>query len=90
MLKICLTGIISFASTNIDNIFILIILFSQVGSTMKKRDIILGEYLGISFLVLVSILISYSLSAISTGQLAYLGWVPILLGLKTGLDYLQE
>lgn len=49
LIKTIITAFISFASTNIDDIFILMLFFSQVNSIMKKRHVILGQ-----FIVLVS------------------------------------
>jgi cadmium resistance protein CadD (predicted permease) len=61
MLGILITSIASFASTNIDDIFILMILYSQVNEKIKKRDIVIGQYLGIGILVVLSILGAFGL-----------------------------
>nr|WP_242590604.1 cadmium resistance transporter [Enterococcus sp. MSG2901] len=81
---------ISFISTNIDDIFILTILFSQVGKNLSKKDIVFGQYLGVGLLVLISILASHSLNRIQTEYLGLLGFIPIFLGIKSWFDFVKN
>lgn len=90
MLTTLTTSMISFISTNIDDIFILTILFSQVGKNLSKKDIVLGQYLGVGLLVLFSILASHSLNRIQTEYLGLLGIIPIFLGIKSWLDFVKN
>ncbi|WP_218657908.1 MULTISPECIES: cadmium resistance transporter [Enterococcus] len=90
MLTTLTTSLISFISTNIDDIFILTILFSQVGKNLSKKDIVLGQYLGVGLLVLFSILASHSLNRIQTEYLGLLGIIPIFLGIKSWLDFVKN
>lgn len=90
MLTTLTTSLISFISTNIDDIFILTILFSQVGKNLSKKDIVLGQYLGVGPLVLFSILASHSLNRIQTEYLGLLGIIPIFLGIKSWLDFVKN
>lgn len=83
MITTVVTSVLAFVSTNLDDIFVLTILFSQVNQTMKRRDVIIGQYLGIGLLLGISILATYSLRFITTAPLNWLGIVPILLGIKT-------
>ncbi|WP_270608785.1 cadmium resistance transporter [Enterococcus thailandicus] len=90
MLTTLTTSLISFISTNIDDIFILTILFSQVGKNLSKKDIVFGQYLGVGLLVLFSILASHSLNRIQTEYLGLLGIIPIFLGIKSWLDFVKN
>lgn len=90
MLTTLTTSLISFISTNIDDIFISTILFSQVGKNLSKKDIVLGQYLGVGLLVLFSILVSHSLNRIQTEYLGLLGIIPIFLGIKSWLDFVKN
>lgn len=90
MTSLIITNIISFVSTNLDDIFVLTIFFSQVGSKVKKTDVVFGQYLGIGLLVLISITASYGLSFISSDKLGLLGFIPIILGIKSWIDYKKE
>lgn len=83
MITTVVTSVLAFVSTNLDDIFVLTILFSQVNQTMKRRDVIIGQYLGIGSLLGVSIVATYSLRFITTAPLNWLGIVPILLGVRT-------
>jgi len=50
-------GIASFAATNIDDIFVLMMFFSS--STFPVRHVIVGQYIGIALLVSISALGSF-------------------------------
>jgi cadmium resistance protein CadD (predicted permease) len=71
------TGIAAFVATNIDDIFILVFLFSQTGKLLRRRHIILGQYLGFSFLILASTLGVFSNYLIPQECIRLLGLVPI-------------
>ena len=90
MIKIIITAFISFVSTNIDDIFILMLFFSQVNSIMKKRHVILGQFIGISILIAISIIGALGLSVIQHEYVGLLGLLPIYLGIKAYVDYKKE
>lgn len=87
MLGVVLTALVSFISTNIDDIFILMLFFSQVGDKLKKSHIIIGQYLGIITLIVVSILGSIGLNLIPQQYMGLLGIIPIFLGVKEWINY---
>lgn len=84
-----ITGILSFVATNLDDLFLVMILFS-VGNTLKKRDIIIGQYFGLISLLLVSILISNGVKSFPQKYIGILGLVPIFLGARTIWDSYKE
>ena len=90
MVSAIVTAFISFASTNIDDIFVLMVFFSQVDAQMKKHHIIVGQYLGISTLLFISILGSIGLNLIPQQYTGLLGVIPILLGIKEWLKYRKD
>ena len=73
-------GIVVFASTNIDDIFLLAAFFAD--PRLRHRSIVIGQYLGIGALVLVSALAALLALALPEGWVALLGVVPLLLGLS--------
>lgn len=87
MIATIVTAFISFVSTNIDDIFILMILFSQRNNEMKKQHIIIGQYLGIGILVLISIIGALGFSVIPKEYVGVLGLMPIYLGVKAYLGH---
>ena len=72
-------GIVVFASTNIDDIFLLAAFFAD--PRLRARSIVIGQYLGIGVLVLVSALAALLALAFPAGWVALLGAVPLLMGL---------
>jgi len=85
-----ITAFISFVSTNIDDIFVLMLFFSQVNSIMNTRHIIIGQYLGIGALTAISIVGALGISVIPHEYVGLLGLVPIYLGIKAYTDYKKE
>ena len=72
-------GIVVFTSTNIDDIFLLAAFFAD--PRLRARSIVIGQYLGIGALVLVSALAALLALAFPEGWVALLGAVPLLMGL---------
>ena len=71
-------GIVVFVATNIDDIFLLAAFFAD--PRFRARSIVLGQYLGIGALVLVSALAARLALAFPAGWVALLGAVPLLMG----------
>jgi cadmium resistance transport/sequestration family protein len=74
-------GVAAFVATNIDDIFLLTLFFSQVNTTFRKRHIVLGQYLGFAALVAVSTLGFLGTLIVPPAVIGLLGIVPILMGL---------
>jgi cadmium resistance protein CadD (predicted permease) len=70
----------AFVATNIDDIFVLIILFSSLAYPV--RQIVLGQYLGIGSLVAIGVLGSLIALVVPTYVIGLLGIVPIAIGIK--------
>lgn len=85
MIATIITSVVAFASTNIDDVFVLTLLFSQVDHKMKRSDVVIGQYLGVFSLFGISILATFGLHFINMAHLNLLGIVPIFLGIKLGL-----
>ena len=68
-----------FASTNIDDIFVLVSFFAD--QRLESRYIVLGQYIGIATLFAVSLLASLLSLVISRPHLGLLGFIPIIIGL---------
>ncbi|WP_346940169.1 cadmium resistance transporter [uncultured Clostridium sp.] len=90
MISTIITAFISFASTNIDDIFILMLFFSQINSGMEKRHIITGQYLGVILLITISIIGALGVSLIPSEYVGLLGLVPIYLGVKAYIDHKKD
>ncbi len=77
-----LTAVIAFASTNIDDIFVLMLFFSQVNNTFRPRHIVIGQYLGFIALVALSALGYFGTLALPQQWIGLLGLAPIALGVR--------
>lgn len=86
MLALIITGIVSFISSDLDDIVVLTLLFTQA-EKYQKYQIVLGQLLGIGGLVVFSLLIDYGLSFLISGLLKWMGFLPIFLGIKYWFDY---
>lgn len=90
MLSAAATAVLSFISTNLDDIFILMILFAQESDRKTKRQIIMGQYLGIGILVTVSLLCAFGLRFVPQKYVGLLGIIPICIGIKTWFEHQQD
>ncbi len=90
MISVIITAFVSFASTNIDDIFVLMLFFSQAGNQLQKHHIIIGQYLGIMTLLFISISGAIGLNLIPQQYTRLLGIIPILLGMKEWLKYRKD
>lgn len=91
-----ISSFMAFTSTNIDDIFILLVLFSQVKTGVIKKEgravrektkmkelyIVVGQYLGFSVIIFLSIIGSLSSFFIPISWIGLLGFVPIYMGVK--------
>lgn len=81
-----ITAIITFAATNTDDIFILIVFFSSIDTKFQRRHIVTGQYLGFLALVLVSLIGFLSSFIIPQEWIGILGLAPIYLGIRKLFD----
>ena len=73
-------GVAVFTATNVDDVFMLALFFADVRTS--ARAVVLGQFLGITALWLASALIAVAALAIPPNWIAYLGVVPLALGLR--------
>lgn len=73
-----------FASTNIDDLLVLVSFFAD--PEFRPRDVVTGQYAGIAFLFAISFIGSLLAVVIPRGYIGLFGIVPILLGAKKLID----
>src|SRR4030088_1100592 len=73
-------AIIVFASTNVDDLLILTAFFSD--RRMRASSVVIGQFLGIGFLVTVSVVAALLAVAIPDGWTRLLGLAPFVLGIQ--------
>ncbi|MDX5476081.1 MAG: cadmium resistance transporter [Bacillaceae bacterium] len=78
-----LTAIIAFASTNIDDIFVLMALFSHVNhQTFRIKHIVVGQFIGILSLTVISFIGALGLFFVPVSWIGLLGLIPLYIGVK--------
>ncbi len=82
LLRAIPTGITAFLATNLDDLVILTLLFSQVNSTFRHRHIVIGQYLGFCTLVIASLVGFFGGLVLPSHWMGLLGLVPITIGLN--------
>ncbi|MCC5639237.1 cadmium resistance transporter [Nostoc sp. CHAB 5844] len=83
-------GIIAFTATNIDDIMILLLLFSQVDVNFRRRHIILGQYIGFAAIIIASLPGFFGGLVVRREWIGLLGILPIAIGLMQLLNREQE
>jgi cadmium resistance protein CadD (predicted permease) len=73
-------GISAFVATNIDDTFVLILLFSI--PSLLTRNVIIGQFLGIVLLVVISSSAALVALAIPAFVIGLMGFIPIIIGIK--------
>ncbi|MBD1909893.1 MULTISPECIES: cadmium resistance transporter [unclassified Leptolyngbya] len=80
LLKAISTGFTAFTATNLDDILILLLFFSQVNSLFRRRHIVAGQYLGFAALVAISLPGFFGSMLLPRPWIGMLGIVPIAIG----------
>ncbi|HLO83768.1 MAG TPA: cadmium resistance transporter [Nostocaceae cyanobacterium] len=80
------TGITAFTATNLDDLVILTLLFSQVNATFRHRHIVIGQYLGFCTLIIASMVGFFGGLVLPSQWVGLLGLVPITIGLNRLLN----
>lgn len=84
------TGVTTFSATNIDDIVILMLFFSRVNPALHRRHIVVGQYLGFTALILISIPSFFGGLIIPRPLIGLFGLLPILIGLKCLMNCEEE
>ncbi|MEG4858212.1 cadmium resistance transporter [Microcoleus sp. K1-B6] len=80
------TGMTAFTATNLDDILILLLFFSQVNAVFRHRHIVFGQFLGFSALVLASLPGFFGSLIFPPDWIGMLGLLPIAIGLSRLLN----
>jgi cadmium resistance transport/sequestration family protein len=77
------TGAIAFIATNIDDIVILLLFFSQINPTFRSRHIVAGQFLGFTVLLILSLPGLFGGLVLSKSWIGLLGLLPIAIGISS-------
>lgn len=80
-------AVASFAATNLDDLLVLALLFGRArGATAGARRVWLGQYVGFVAILILSVAASAGVGLLPEGVIAYLGFVPIGVGVAVALE----
>ena len=83
MLTLIFSGATAYISTSIDYLVILMLIFCRASSKNERLTVYLGDLLGTSVLVIISLILAFVLHFIpATWLLGILGLIPIIMGMK--------
>ena len=82
-------GISAFVSTNIDDIFLLIVFFSN-SLKYSKYQVVIGQHIGIGLLIAISIIASFISLVIPSFLIGFMGFIPIIIGIKKLTVYYKK
>ena len=85
MIASLFTSVAAYISTNVDDIFVLMILLAQAAKGTKGR-LIAGHFLGVGILTAVSVLGALGLQNLPLKYVGILGLVPIWLGIHAWIS----
>ena len=80
-MELIIASVVAFASTNIDDIFVLMLFFGN--KSYKPKHVVVGQYLGIGALIAISFVGSFVGLVIDKKYVGLLGLLPIFLGIKS-------
>jgi len=81
-------AIVAFAATNLDDVFVLTSFFAQ--KKLKVWRVVLGQYMGIAGLILVSLVGFFARLVIPYTWISLLGLVPIAIGVRKLIAWKRE
>ncbi len=82
------TAVSAFVVTNLDDLVLLILFFSQ--ANLQRQQIVVGQYLGFGLLVLVSLSGFLGSLLLPSAWIGLLGLIPLILGLDRLLESPDE
>ena len=80
------TGLVAFTATNIDDIVMLTLFFSQVNAVFRSRHVVVGQYLGFGALVVASLPGFFGGLIVPRAWIGMLGAIPIAFGISRLLN----
>lgn len=90
MASILITAVVAFVATNLDDILLLTIFFSQTDASFRPRHVVLGQVIGLAALIGISLLGYAGRLVVTAHWLKLLGLIPLLLGAQGVLAWRRQ
>lgn len=86
MFKTVISAIVLYIAASIDLLVILLIFFAKVQTKKEIKDIYIGQYIGSTLLIFISLFFAFVVKYVpDKWLLGLLGFIPIYLGIKTAI-----
>lgn len=90
MISVFISSVVSFLSTNIDDMFVLMFLYLQANTRKDRLKILIGRYFGVASILVISFTGAWVLNFVLGEYLGLLGILPIMLGIKEWIQFLRR
>ncbi|MEH2195695.1 MAG: cadmium resistance transporter [Nostoc sp.] len=84
------TGAIAFVATNIDDIAILLLFFSQTNANFRPQHIIAGQFIGFTVLLILSLPGLFGGLVLSKNWIGLLGLLPMSIGISSLVNQQED
>jgi cadmium resistance transport/sequestration family protein len=85
-----IAGSTAFIATNVDDILILMLFFSQTNSSFRRQHIVVGQYLGFIALIIASLPGFFGGLIIPRAWIGLLGLLPIAIGINNLINSKED
>ncbi|MDZ7962692.1 MAG: cadmium resistance transporter [Aulosira sp. DedQUE10] len=83
-------GIAAFSATNIDDIVILLLFFSQINAKFRPQHIVAGQYLGFTILIILSLPGFFGGLILPPHWIGLLGLLPLSIGINSLVNWQES
>jgi cadmium resistance transport/sequestration family protein len=89
-MQAAIAGSTAFMATNVDDIIILMLFFSQTNSSFRRQHVVAGQYLGFIALVIASLPGFFGGLMIPPAWIGLLGILPIAIGISSLINHQED
>ena len=82
-MQVLIAAVISYIGTNLDDLLVLTFLYSQIRRKSDPFRILIGKYIGLGTILLLSWLGAYGIGSVSSRLISLLGFIPVFLGIRS-------
>lgn len=90
IITLLVEAILAFLITNIDDLIILLLFFSQINAQFRRRHIFIGQYLGFIIIIIASLPGFLGGLLVPRYWMGLLGILPIIIGCKQLINQESE
>jgi cadmium resistance protein CadD (predicted permease) len=91
MLRVVAAAAVLFGLTNVDDMLLLSLYFGQAKrDPVAERRIVVGQYLGVGAIIAISLVGAFAFGRLPSTATAYLGLVPVALGVRAAVEAVQH